>query len=152
MRSCGSSVSSAKARRIARKPTGAARSTPSVPRKSRSPSALTVPPFRRNSSAVATARSVTPAPPTSASNRISPHPWELRPLPCGGERKQLAEPVFLQAVVGREEQCQIAVAIRAEPVKRKPVGPGIAARIDWRGRGQADEAVALLIRETKTLG
>jgi len=73
-------------------------------------------------------------------------------LPCGGEREQLPEPVSLQAVVGGEEQCQIAVALRAEPVKRNPAGPGIAARIDRRGRSQTDEAVALLIRETKTLG
>ncbi len=58
--------------RIARKPTGASRSTPSVPRTSRSPSAWTVPPATAISSAVATARSVTPAQATSASSSMSP--------------------------------------------------------------------------------
>ncbi len=55
MRSCVSSVSRRKARRMERKPTGASFATPSVPRKSRSPSASTSAEPRRNSSAVATA-------------------------------------------------------------------------------------------------
>ena len=41
--SCGASVSTSKARRMSLKPTGAVLSTPSVPRKSRSPSAFTAP-------------------------------------------------------------------------------------------------------------
>ncbi len=41
MRSCGSSVSRVKVSRMSRNPTGTLRSTPSVPRKSRSPSART---------------------------------------------------------------------------------------------------------------
>jgi hypothetical protein len=57
--------------RIAAKPTGASRSTPSVPRKSRSPSARTVPSIS-SPIEVATARIVTPAHATSASSSMSP--------------------------------------------------------------------------------
>jgi hypothetical protein len=63
-----------KRRRICAKPTGASFATPSVPRKSRSPSADTVPDFSGISMAVATAFSVTPAQATSASSSMSPPP------------------------------------------------------------------------------
>src|SRR2546423_15522742 len=47
---------------------------PSVPRKTRSPPAPTAPPFRRDSNAVATARSVAPPQADRASNsKSSPH-------------------------------------------------------------------------------
>ena len=46
--SCGASVSTSKRRRISAKPTGASLSTPSVPRKSRSPSAVTSPLLQRH--------------------------------------------------------------------------------------------------------
>ena len=54
------------------KPTGASRSTPSVPRKSRSPSARTGPERTSMPSEVDTARRVTPAQATSASSSMSP--------------------------------------------------------------------------------
>src|SRR5919204_357080 len=57
---------------IGLEPTGASLLTPSVPRKSRLPSALTVPPWTGISSEVATARRVTPAQATSACSSMSP--------------------------------------------------------------------------------
>src|SRR5688572_20427043 len=65
---------------MALKPTGASFATPSVPRKSRSPSACTLPLFTLTPMAVATAPSVTPAHATSASSSMSPE-HALRPLP-----------------------------------------------------------------------
>ncbi len=62
------------------KPTGASRSTPSVPRKSRSPSARTCAEVSSTPIAVATALSVTPAQATSASSSMSPE-QASRPLP-----------------------------------------------------------------------
>ena len=55
-----------------RNPTGASLLTARVPRKSRSPSAETVPPATSIPSEVATARSVTPAHATSACSSMSP--------------------------------------------------------------------------------
>ena len=57
---------------MSRKPTGASLATPRVPRKSRSPSALTCASRTVSPSAVATALSVTPAQATSASSSMSP--------------------------------------------------------------------------------
>ena len=57
---------------MALNPTWASLATPSVPRKSRSPSARTIPPDTGISSDVATARSVTPAHATSACSSMSP--------------------------------------------------------------------------------
>ena len=57
---------------MAEKPTGASLATPSVPRKSRSPSAVTSPERRVTPIDVATAFSVTPAQATSASSSMSP--------------------------------------------------------------------------------
>ena len=54
------------------KPTGASRSTPSVPRKSRSPSARTRAGARRAPARSRPSRSVTPAQATSASSSMSP--------------------------------------------------------------------------------
>ena len=62
------------------KPTGASRSTPSVPRKSRSPSARRCADVSSTPIAVATALSVTPAQATSASSSMSPE-QASRPLP-----------------------------------------------------------------------
>src|SRR5215218_4663648 len=69
---------------MSRKPTGAPLSTPSVPRKSRSPSALTVPWRSGISSAVATAFSVTPAQATSASSSMSPEHSSAPEPPVAG--------------------------------------------------------------------
>ena len=77
---------------IISKPTGASLSTPSVPRKSRSPSAITLPTFSGTSTAVATDFSVTPAQATNASSSMSPeHKLETgtarrRMQACGGQR------------------------------------------------------------------
>ena len=70
-----------KARRMSRKPTGTPSSfaTPSVPRKSRSPSARIVP-LTSIPSAVATEHIVTPAQATSASSSMSPEQASI-PLP-----------------------------------------------------------------------
>ena len=65
-------LSRSKRSRMAVKPTGASRSTASVPLKSRSPSATTVPAATGISSDVATERSVTPAHAASASSSMSP--------------------------------------------------------------------------------
>ena len=67
-----------------RNPTGASLLTARVPRKSRSPSAVTVPPATSISSEVATARSVTPAHATSACSSMSPeHSSEPSPPVAG---------------------------------------------------------------------
>ena len=67
-------------------PTGASLLTPSVPRKSRSPSARTWPAETGIPSAVATARSVTPAQATSACNRRSPEQASSPVPPVAGCR------------------------------------------------------------------
>src|SRR5690348_2679147 len=77
---------------------------------------------------------------------------ERRRLPFGGEGEQFPQAVFIEPVICGDEQRQIAVALRAEPIQSKPMRPGIAARIDWPGWGQTSEAVALLVREMKPLG
>src|SRR4029077_11926304 len=64
--------------------TGASLATPSVPRKSRSPSADTLPDLSGISSAVATAFTVTPAQATSASNSISPEQSSSPEPPVAG--------------------------------------------------------------------
>ena len=69
---------------MALKPTGASRSTPSVPRKSSSPSARTRPVVTGSSSDVATARSVTPAHATSASSSMSPEHSSVPSPPVAG--------------------------------------------------------------------
>ena len=66
------------------KPTGASRSTPSVPRKSSSPSACTRPDATGISSDVATACSVTPAQATSASSSMSPEHSSAPSPPVAG--------------------------------------------------------------------
>src|SRR5471032_487534 len=69
--------------RICAKPTGASLATPSVPRKSKSPSAKTAPDFSGMSSAVATALSVTPA------QRFKQHVAraQFKPRPAGARMK-----------------------------------------------------------------
>src|SRR5829696_10354153 len=69
---------------MARKPTGASLSTPSVPRKSRSPSAFTMPWRRSISRAVATALRVTPAQATRASSSMSPEHSSAPEPPVAG--------------------------------------------------------------------
>src|SRR6187551_605001 len=66
------SVSRINLSRILLNPTGASFETPSVPRKSRSPSALTMASLTSTPMAVETARNVTPAQATSASSSKSP--------------------------------------------------------------------------------
>ena len=72
------------------KPTGAALSTPSVPRKSRSPSALTAPERNSTPSAVATAFTVTPAQATKASSSMSPEQSANPSPPVAGCRPAMA--------------------------------------------------------------
>ena len=72
------------------KPTGASLLTPSVPRKSRSPSARTAPPAIGISSDVATARSVTPAHATSAWSSMSPEQASEPSPPVAGCRPATA--------------------------------------------------------------
>ena len=93
-------------------PTGACLSTPSVPRKSRSPSALTWPERIAIPSAVATAFSVTPAQATSASSSMSPEQSSspLPPVggmqPGGGERAAGLDLARDRAVVERAAGAQ----------------------------------------------
>ena len=84
------SVSRSKPSRMAVNPTGASLLTASVPRKSRSPSARTVPPATGISSDVATARSVTPAHATSASSSMSPEQASEPSPPVAGCRPATA--------------------------------------------------------------
>src|ERR1700761_6820610 len=69
-----------------RNPTGASLLTARVPRKSRSPSAETVPPATSIPSEVATARSVTPAHATSAWSSMSPEHSSVPSPPVAGWR------------------------------------------------------------------
>src|SRR6478672_11597251 len=71
---------SLKERRMAWNPTGDSLDTPSVPLKSRSPSADTVPSVISTPMAVATALSVTPAQATNACKSISPE-QSCKPVP-----------------------------------------------------------------------
>src|SRR5205807_1550127 len=75
---------------LAAKPTGASLATPSVPRKSRSPSADTAADFRGMSSAVETAFKVTPAHATSASSSMSPEHNSNPVPPVAGCRPAMA--------------------------------------------------------------
>ena len=71
-------------------PTGASLLTARVPRKSRSPSAVMVPPARLIFSEVATARSVTPAQATSACSSMSPEQSSVPSPPVAGCRPATA--------------------------------------------------------------
>ncbi len=73
-----------------RNPTGASLLTASVPRKSRSPSAVTVPPATSIPSEVATARSVTPAHAASACSSMSPEQTSEPSPPVAGCRPATA--------------------------------------------------------------
>src|SRR5262249_11147588 len=101
-----------KRKRMAAKPTGASLATPSVPRKSRSPSAATLADFSGTSSAVATAFSVTPAQATSASSSKSPEqnstpqPPVARRRPPAGSASAASRSPF--AGVGRFLTCPFA--------------------------------------------
>src|SRR6266851_4627822 len=113
---------------MSRKPTGASRLTPSVPRKSRSPSAMTVPPRNSISSAVATARKVTPAQATSASSSMSP---EHAP-PVAASRGMQAR--LDQRMAGLDFAGQ---PLLAEPAMRPQghecgLGLGAIALLEWR--------------------
>ena len=75
-------------------------STESVPRKSRSPSALTRPPSTETPIEVATARIVTPAQATSASSSMSPEQSRVPSPPAAGCRPAaaIARPVSTEQV------------------------------------------------------
>src|SRR3954470_5580129 len=90
MSSSLASVSRSNVVRIVVNPTGACLSTPSVPRKSRSPSTCTVPPRSSTPIDVATARRVTPAHAASACSNMSPEQSSVPSPPLAGCRPATA--------------------------------------------------------------
>src|SRR6185295_12587167 len=84
----GASVSTSKRRRISLKPTGTSSETPSVPRRSTSPSAVTNADRRGTSSIVAAARNETPAQATSASSNMSPEQSSCPEPPAIGRSEE----------------------------------------------------------------
>src|ERR1700738_873642 len=135
---------------MSERPTGASRSTPSVPRASQWPSAITRPPRSFTSIAVATAVIVTPTQATSASSSMSAEQARLPSPPVAGCRPALVSPtqertrqamrsrssiasaragVF--AVSGRSRYCFLtapaARAIHSHPWCPNPVASAIIA-------------------------
>ena len=119
------------------KPTGASRSTPSVPRKSRSPSARRCADVSSTPIAVATALSVTPAQATSASSSMSPE-QASRPLPpVAGCRPAVtsARPVSTLQAMPASSMSPSAVSVMTAALglvavlllERAPAGRGVSS-------------------------
>src|SRR5437763_671349 len=126
------SVSNSNLRAISLRPTGTSRSTPSVPRASQWPSAITRPLRRFTPIAVATALMVTPAQATSASRSISaeqpacpPRPWpdadrrrSRRPSNARGRRRDPARATLRRAPVCARSRAARDTAFSAAPAAR----------------------------------
>ena len=122
-------------------PTGACLSTPSVPRKSRSPSALTSPERSAIPSAVATALQVTPAQATSASSSMSPEHSSSPPPPVTGcsPATASARPVStLQAICASSSAPRALSVMRAASRVARGNGPSAAPA----GRGVLRRSLA----------